>query len=617
MNIGNPDEFTLLELAETVIEVTGSQLGDRLRGAADGRPAGAPARHHAGARAARLGARGVAARGPAAHDRRRPGVEQLVGAAAVGPSLRAIAATSHRTSAVREPGACRRDGTTARHRTGPVVARRRDLRRCPSATCAASGRRRCRSCCAWRRCAASRASCRCWRSTSSASVAAIFTALMLKAARRDALGPGRRRARGTRTTSSFAYLITVLLFAGRGCTPTAPSARACRGSSPSLFQVTVVALVFALVNGEHFSSYYIFYGSLFFAVVYVGAAARCAYERADRAAAARGRLPAPRGARRHGRAHRGRRARAAPTARRADRGRRLRLARRRGPTTGCARSGTLEDMRRRARAQRVDEVIIADPDFPQQRGGRARRPVPPARRARAHRAVDDGDPHPPRRVRARPDGAAVRAQARRSSRASTSRSSAPSTSSASSLLLSLLSPLLLALALAVKLTSRGPVIYRSMRPGIGGAPFACFKFRTMYRDADERQADARGAQRGHRRAVQDPRRPAPDAGRARSCAASRSTSCRSSSTSCAARCRSSARGRCPSATSSGSRTGTRSATWCCPGITGLWQVSGRSELDFDDLVRLDFLYLERWSVFLDLTILLKTIPAVLSRRGAF
>ena len=54
-----------------------------------------------------------------------------------------------------------------------------------------------------------------------------------------------------------------------------------------------------------------------------------------------------------------------------------------------------------------------------------------------------------------------------------------------------------------------------------------------------------------------------------------------------------------------------------PGITGLWQVSGRSELDFDDLVRLDFLYLERWSILLDLSILLKTIPAVLSKRGAF
>jgi lipopolysaccharide/colanic/teichoic acid biosynthesis glycosyltransferase len=54
-----------------------------------------------------------------------------------------------------------------------------------------------------------------------------------------------------------------------------------------------------------------------------------------------------------------------------------------------------------------------------------------------------------------------------------------------------------------------------------------------------------------------------------------------------------------------------------PGITGLWQVSGRSDLDFDDLVRLDFLYLERWSVFLDLTILVKTVPAVFTRRGAF
>jgi lipopolysaccharide/colanic/teichoic acid biosynthesis glycosyltransferase len=54
-----------------------------------------------------------------------------------------------------------------------------------------------------------------------------------------------------------------------------------------------------------------------------------------------------------------------------------------------------------------------------------------------------------------------------------------------------------------------------------------------------------------------------------------------------------------------------------PGITGLWQVSGRADLDFDDLVRLDFLYLERWSVFLDLSILLKTLPAVFTKRGAF
>jgi lipopolysaccharide/colanic/teichoic acid biosynthesis glycosyltransferase len=54
-----------------------------------------------------------------------------------------------------------------------------------------------------------------------------------------------------------------------------------------------------------------------------------------------------------------------------------------------------------------------------------------------------------------------------------------------------------------------------------------------------------------------------------------------------------------------------------PGITGLWQISGRSDLDFDDLVRLDFLYLERWSVFLDMSILLKTVPAVILRRGSY
>ena len=47
-----------------------------------------------------------------------------------------------------------------------------------------------------------------------------------------------------------------------------------------------------------------------------------------------------------------------------------------------------------------------------------------------------------------------------------------------------------------------------------------------------------------------------------------------------------------------------------PGMTGLWQISGRSSLNFDDLVRLDFYYLESWNVWLDITILAKTIPAV-------
>jgi exopolysaccharide biosynthesis polyprenyl glycosylphosphotransferase len=53
-----------------------------------------------------------------------------------------------------------------------------------------------------------------------------------------------------------------------------------------------------------------------------------------------------------------------------------------------------------------------------------------------------------------------------------------------------------------------------------------------------------------------------------------------------------------------------------PGMTGLWQISGRSGLTFDDLVRLDFTYIENWSIWLDISIIAKTIPAVITRRGA-
>jgi exopolysaccharide biosynthesis polyprenyl glycosylphosphotransferase len=54
-----------------------------------------------------------------------------------------------------------------------------------------------------------------------------------------------------------------------------------------------------------------------------------------------------------------------------------------------------------------------------------------------------------------------------------------------------------------------------------------------------------------------------------------------------------------------------------PGVTGLWQVSGRSELTFDEMVMLDIYYIENWSPWLDMWILLKTIPTVLTARGAY
>jgi lipopolysaccharide/colanic/teichoic acid biosynthesis glycosyltransferase len=54
-----------------------------------------------------------------------------------------------------------------------------------------------------------------------------------------------------------------------------------------------------------------------------------------------------------------------------------------------------------------------------------------------------------------------------------------------------------------------------------------------------------------------------------------------------------------------------------PGITGLWQVSGRSDLSWDDAVRLDLYYVDNWSLVLDLHILWRTIGVVLRRKGAY
>ena len=54
-----------------------------------------------------------------------------------------------------------------------------------------------------------------------------------------------------------------------------------------------------------------------------------------------------------------------------------------------------------------------------------------------------------------------------------------------------------------------------------------------------------------------------------------------------------------------------------PGLTGLWQVNGRSNLSFDEMVRLDLYYAEHWSPWLDTKIILRTIPAVITGRGAY
>jgi lipopolysaccharide/colanic/teichoic acid biosynthesis glycosyltransferase len=54
-----------------------------------------------------------------------------------------------------------------------------------------------------------------------------------------------------------------------------------------------------------------------------------------------------------------------------------------------------------------------------------------------------------------------------------------------------------------------------------------------------------------------------------------------------------------------------------PGITGLWQVSGRDRRDFEEMAQLDLYYIENWSTWLDMKIIIKTIPTVLSQKGAY
>jgi lipopolysaccharide/colanic/teichoic acid biosynthesis glycosyltransferase len=160
------------------------------------------------------------------------------------------------------------------------------------------------------------------------------------------------------------------------------------------------------------------------------------------------------------------------------------------------------------------------------------------------------------------------------------------------------------------------VLYRSVRPGIGGEPFHCFKFRTMYSDAEQRQADLESLNEASGplfKIRDDPRMTR--VGRF----------LRRYSLDELPQLLNVVRGQMslvgprplPQRDFDQLEDWHKKRYLVMPGVTGLWQISGRSDLDFDDLVRLDFLYLERWSVGLDLSILLKTIPAVLARRGAY
>jgi exopolysaccharide biosynthesis polyprenyl glycosylphosphotransferase len=411
----------------------------------------------------------------------------------------------------------------------------------------------------------------------------------------------------------FAYLVTVLMFARADLYSDRPRRPGLSRIFTALLQATLISLVFALANGEHFTSYFVFYGSLVFGTAYIGALRQLHTQLSgwmlEQAGYVRRALLVGSGKQIEAVAHA-----------LADRAHTpvdvigyISLESR--PQNGLRSLGRLDQLTEILARERVQEVIIADPDFPQEEAidvvdrchgrGVTVHVAPSTMEILTNRAEFVPGQSVPLFTLHPPVFAGIDFFVKR----------------CFDLVLStigvlLLTPCFLIVAAAIKLSSRGPVIYRSTRPGMGCEPFYCFKFRTMREDTGLTQAELEALNESSGalfKIKDDPRMTR--VGRV----------LRRFSIDELPQLVNVIRGEM-------SLVGPRPLPmrdfelleeWhkkryhVLPGITGLWQVSGRSELDFDDLVRLDFLYIERWSVFLDLAILMKTVPAVLSRRGAF
>ena len=183
-----------------------------------------------------------------------------------------------------------------------------------------------------------------------------------------------------------------------------------------------------------------------------------------------------------------------------------------------------------------------------------------------------------------------------------------------SLLFVLLSPVLIACALAVRLTCPGPVLFKQARVGRDGTVFQMHKFRSMVADAEARLAalqEQKDTDGPIFKLHSDPR--VTPVGRI----------LRAFSLDELPQLLNVFRGDMslvgprplPTYEVDFTDPWARNRLRVRPGLTGLWQVSGRHLLPFDDLVRYDLFYVENWSLSMDLFILLRTIPAVLLRSG--
>ncbi len=184
------------------------------------------------------------------------------------------------------------------------------------------------------------------------------------------------------------------------------------------------------------------------------------------------------------------------------------------------------------------------------------------------------------------------------------------------LILLVISPVLLAIAIAIKLDSRGTVFFRQTRSGIGGQDFRLVKFRSMVPAAEKLLIDLtdKNESGGVLFKIRgDPR--ITSVGRIlRRYSLDELPQLWNVVTG-----KMSLVGPRPPLPAEVERYGddVRRRLLVKPGLTGLWQVSGRSDLTWEESVRLDLYYVENWSFVLDLTILLKTVGAVAAGRGAY
>ena len=186
----------------------------------------------------------------------------------------------------------------------------------------------------------------------------------------------------------------------------------------------------------------------------------------------------------------------------------------------------------------------------------------------------------------------------------------------SAFLLLVFTPLLVFAAMRIKLHDRGPVLFRQTRIGRDGEQFECLKFRTMCVDAEERLAELYAATDHHEglfKMENDPRITGPGRWLRRFSIDElpQLLNVLKGDMSLVG-----PRPPLPIEAAAYDLDTTR-RLHVRPGMTGLWQVSGRSDLTWDETIRLDLYYVDNWSMLQDLVILTRTVGAVVSSRGAY